>query len=85
MQNSSTSSPSNKTDISETDIKDWLPKSSRVIEYAISHCTGKKLFDSGGLLLKILLKIDNIDEMSVLLDREHVDEFCISVDYCIKI
>ena len=64
----------------ETDIKDWLPKSSRVIEYAISHCTGKKLFDSGGLLLKILLNIDNIDEMSVLLDGEDVDEFCISVD-----
>jgi sacsin len=65
----------------ETDIKEWLPKSSRVIEYAISHCTGKKLFDSGGLLLKILLNIDNIDEMSVLLDGEDVDEFCISVDY----
>jgi sacsin len=65
----------------ETDIKDWLLESSRTIEYAISHCTGNKFFDSGGLLLRILLKIDNIDEMSVLLDREHVDEFCISVDY----
>jgi sacsin len=65
----------------ETEIKDWLPKSSRVIEYAISHCTGKKLFDSGALLLKILLNIDNIDEMSVLLDGEDVEEFCISVDY----
>jgi sacsin len=65
----------------ETDIKDWLQESSRVIEYAISHCTGRKFVDSGALLLKILLKIYNIDEMSVLLDREKVDEFCISVNY----
>ena len=65
----------------ETDIKDWLQESSRVIEYAISHCTERKFVDSGALLLKILLKIYNIDEMSVLLDREKVDEFCISVDY----
>ena len=47
----------------------------------MQYCTGKIFFDSGGLLLKILLKIDNIDAMSVLLDKEHVEEFCISVDY----
>ena len=47
----------------------------------MQYCTGKNFFDSGGLLLKILLKIDNIDAMSVLLDKEHVEEFCISVDY----
>jgi hypothetical protein len=56
-------------------------ESSRVIEYAISHCTGKNFLDSGGLLLKVLLKIYDIDEMSFFLDREQVEEFCISVDY----
>lgn len=65
----------------ETDIKNWLLESSRAIGYAICHCTGKTFFDSEGLLLKVLLKIDNIDEISVILDREQVEEFCISVDY----
>jgi hypothetical protein len=53
----------------ETDIKEWLQESSRVIEYAISHCTGRKFVDSGALLLKILLKIYNFSGNNLTLPR----------------
>ncbi|XP_052100068.1 sacsin-like isoform X2 [Mytilus californianus] len=62
-----------------TELKEWVVENSGVFDYAISHCCDRKFFDVGGLLVKTLLKIDKLEDMSILLDNENVEEFSISI------
>ncbi|VDI12593.1 sacsin [Mytilus galloprovincialis] len=65
--------------LQNTVLKEWLVENSGVIDYAISHCSDRKFVDVGGLLVKTLLKIDKLEDMSILLDKENVEEFSISI------
>ncbi|XP_063432285.1 sacsin-like [Mytilus trossulus] len=65
--------------INADELKEWVVENSGVFNDAIFHCCDRKFFDVGGLLVKILLKIERLEDMSILLDKENVEEFSISI------